>query len=78
MSENIAVRQDYTEEITALIRGNASPKVLAEKLGDYHGSDIAQAIESFTSADRRKLFRVSKAEMIAEAFEYLEEDTAGE
>ncbi|MBR6101424.1 MAG: magnesium transporter [Ruminococcus sp.] len=77
MGENTIVRQDYAEEILRLIRGNDSPKSLCEKLEDYHGSDIAQAMESFTAADRKKLFRVCQAEMLSEIFEYLEEDTAG-
>ena len=77
MGENTIVRQDYAEEILKLIRGNDSPKMLCEKLSDYHGSDIAQAMEQFTVNDRKKLFRVAQPDMLSEIFEYLDEEAAG-
>lgn len=70
-------RPEYIEEIIKLIKGNDSPKTLSEKLGDYHGSDLADALEQLTSAERRKLFRICPAALVAEAFEYLDEDAAG-
>ncbi len=77
MGENSTVRQDYAEEILRLIRGNDSPKMLGEKLSDYHGSDIAQAMEQFNASDRKKLFRVCLTDLLSEVFEYLDEDVAG-
>lgn len=67
---------DYEKEIISIIRGNYSPKVMLHKLGDYHGSDIADVIEQLTVQERKKLFRVCGIEMLAEAFEHFEEDDA--
>ena len=78
MNENItAERPEYVEEIIKLIKGNDSPKTLSEKLGDYHGSDLADALEQLSSTERRKLFRICPAPLVAEAFEYLEAEAAG-
>lgn len=67
---------EYVEEIVRLIKGNQSPKALAEKLGDYHGSDLADAMEQLAPAERKKLFRICPAELVSEAFEHLDEDSA--
>ena len=78
MNENlIAERPEYVEEIIKLIKGNDSPKTLSEKLEDYHGSDLADAIEQLAPAERKKLFRICPAALVAEAFEYLDEEEAG-
>ena len=36
-----AVKPDYKTEILMIIRSNASPKVLCDRLEDYHENDIA-------------------------------------
>lgn len=74
---NIIERPEYVEEIVRLIKGNDSPKTLSEKLGDYHGSDLADALEQLAPAERKKLFRICPPELTAEAFEHLDEETAG-
>ena len=74
---NINERPEYSAEIVKLIKGNESPKAIAEKLGDYHGSDLADAMELLTPAERKKLLRISPTELISEAYEHLDEDTAG-
>ncbi len=71
-----ASRPDYEQEIIAVIRGNDSPKALCSKLEDYHGNDIAQVLGMLTLPERRKLFRICTAQMLAEVFEHLEEDEA--
>ena len=78
MNENmIAERPEYVEEIIKLIKGNDTPKTLSEKLEDYHGSDLADAVEQLSSAEKKKLFRICPAALVAEAFEYLDEEEAG-
>ena len=72
-----SVRPDYGSEIIGIIRGNLSPKVMQSRLEDYHGNDIAQVMEHLTPADRRKLYRVCTVEMLADVFEYIDEDSAG-
>ncbi|HCA04400.1 MAG TPA: magnesium transporter [Ruminococcaceae bacterium] len=72
-----AVKPDYESEIIKIIRGNYSPKAAQKKLDDYHGNDIAGAMDELSVAERKKLYRICTAEMLAEAFEHLDEDEAG-
>ena len=76
--EAVAVRPDYESEIISVIRGNYSPKAAQKKLEDYHGNDIAQAMDSLTVQERKKLYRFCSASMLAEAMEHLEEDEAAD
>lgn len=77
-SESVAaVKPDYGNEIIAIIRGNDSPKAMRNKLSDYHGSDIADIMETLNESERRKLCRICTQDMLAEIFEHLEEATAG-
>lgn len=73
---NEAVKPNYESEIISIIRGNDTPKVMLNKLDDYHGSDIADVIEQLNETERKKLFRICEVSMLAEAFEHLEEETA--
>jgi len=70
-------RDNLAQEIVNIIRGGLSPKVISDRLDDYHGSDIAGAMELLDQNERKKLYRVCDADMLAEIFEYLEEDGAG-
>ena len=76
--EAAAVRPDYESEIISVIRSKSSPKAAQTKLEDYHGSDIAQAIDSLTLQERKKLCRICSPVMLAEALEHLEEEKAAE
>ena len=73
----VASIPDYETEIIKIIRGNSSPKVMQNLLDDYHGKDIAEVMDSLTVAERKKLYRVCTVDLIAEAFEYLDETSAG-
>ena len=76
--EAAAVRPDYESEIISVIRSKSSPTAAQTKLEDYHGSDIAQAIDSLTLQERKKLCRICSPVMLAEALEHLEEEKAAE
>lgn len=74
-AENSAAgKPNYESEIIDIIRGRLSPKAMQARLEDYHGSDIAQVMEMLTLPERRKLSRVCTAELLAEAFEHLDEE----
>ena len=73
-----ALKPDYASEIISIIKGNDSPKVMQSKLEDYHGNDIAEVMESLTITERKKLYRVCNEIMLAEVFEHLDEDVAGQ
>lgn len=70
------VKQNYVEEIINILKGNYSPRILHDKLEDYHANDIAQVIETADSRLRRKLYRVCDIQMLAESFEYMDEENA--
>lgn len=70
-------RPSYENEITRIIRGNDTPKLLQARLEDYHGSDIAEVMPHLSLPERRKLYRVSTAEMLSDVLEHLDEDEAG-
>ena len=76
--EVAAVRPDYESEIISVIRSNSSPKAAQHKLEDYHGSDIAQAIDALTMQERKKLYRICSPVMLAEALEHLDEEKAAD
>ena len=63
------IKPNYTDEIKMILRGNVSPKVIHDKLEDYHASDIADVLEASDVLLRRKLYRVCDIIMLSEAFE---------
>ena len=73
-----AVKPDYKAEILDIIRSNASPKVLCDRLEDYHENDIAEVLPDLAVTERRKLYRVMPANMISGILEYTEEEEAGQ
>ena len=76
--ENIVnSKPDYESEIIQIIRGNYSPRVMQNKLEDYHGNDISEVMEILSVDERKKLYRVCTASMLAEACEHMDEDVLG-
>lgn len=65
-------RPDYKGKIREIVRSNASPRIMKEKLEDYHENDIAQALTELTLGERRKIYRVLDVPMLSDVFEYSE------
>ena len=78
VSVKTAEKPNYESEIIQIIRENVSPKAMLCQLENYHGSDIADVMEQLNEQERRKLFRICPADMLAETFSHLEEERAGE
>lgn len=70
-------RPDYSGEILGIIRGNDTPKVMQQKLEDYHENDISEVIPQLSDTERKKLFRVCSPEMLSAVMEHLDEAQAG-
>ncbi|MBQ8924183.1 MAG: magnesium transporter [Lachnospiraceae bacterium] len=70
-------KPDYEAEILGIIRSNASPKTILNKLEDYHGNDIAQVLDTLNSQERKKFLRVCSVEMLADIFEHIDEEEVG-
>lgn len=43
--DTAAQHPDYKKEIIAIIRSTLTPKIIKEKIGEYHENDIAAAID---------------------------------
>ncbi|MBO7514300.1 MAG: magnesium transporter, partial [Lachnospiraceae bacterium] len=74
METEVAKRPDYEGEIMAIVRSQTSPKVMQEKLGDYHENDIAEVLPKLSSSERVKLYRVLGTEVLSAVFEYTEDE----
>ena len=80
--ENAAVNENshvdssevFVKEILELIRSKSSPKVLSVGLSKYHAGDLAAAMEEMTDKEREILYRSLTPDMLAEVFEYADED----
>lgn len=70
-------RPDYNGEILEIIRGNDTPKVMLQKLEDYHENDISEVIPQLSDTERKKLFRVCSPEMLSAVMEHLDDSQAG-
>lgn len=68
-----AVPPNYGDEITAIIKSNLSPKLMREKLGDYHENDIAGILGDIGKDERMRLYSILPAETLAYVIEYADE-----
>ena len=79
--ENTQDYQDYQEyraELLGIVRSNASPGIMRNKLEDYHENDLADVFPDLSVAERRKLCRILNLDMLADIFEYIDEKQAAE
>ena len=67
---------DYENEIITVLRGSVFPRAIQELLEDYHGNDIAQVMEDLTPQERSRFFKIASSDLLAETFEYLDEEDA--
>ena len=59
MRENDAVQvRDYQTELEQIMRSNVSPRVLKDRISDYHENDIASSFEVLTRDERERLYRI--------------------
>ena len=67
------IQRNYVEEIVTLITTEKDLSALKEQLGDYHESDVADALPLLTKQDRLKLYKLLGDEAVSEIFAYLED-----
>ena len=68
------VQMKYQKEIEAIVRGMSSPKVMHDRLLDYHENDIAAALEDMNPTERQRLYRILNAEEISGVLSYIDEE----
>ena len=66
-------KPDYAAQIIQIVKSNASPKIIKDKIQDYHENDIADALIEMNVADRKKLYRILDADVLSDVFEYLDD-----
>ena len=62
---------DYESEIIKIVKSNSSPKVIKNKLDDYHDNNIAHVLAELKKFERQKLYRILDEERLASIFEYV-------
>ena len=72
-----AVRHpDYKTQVVQILRSGLTPRLMRERLSDYHENDIAAALELLKKEERSKLYRVLDTATLAEVLEYSEGTSA--
>ncbi len=74
-TENLAntTHRDYATEIADIIRSNLAPKLIREKLLDYHDNDIAAALAELKKEERNKLYTILDSDTLANVLEYADD-----
>lgn len=71
--ENIvSLKPNYVSEIVGIIKSNASPNAMRERLEDYHENDIAEVLPTLTATERKKIYRILDTAMVSNILEYAE------
>lgn len=73
MTERMMKRPEYVDELIRIIRSNLPKEELLDKLSDYHDNDIAEALDSLTASERKRLYSVLGVQRIAQIFAYLDD-----
>lgn len=76
LTAEASAKPDYSAEIIQILRSNAAPKALMYQLEDYHANDIAEVLSTLSAQERKKFYRICKTDMLAEIFEYFDEENA--
>ena len=68
-----ATLRDYQNEVADIIRSNLAPKLIREKLLDYHENDIAAALADLKKEERSKLYTILSSDTLASVLEYADD-----
>lgn len=69
----ITQHPDYKHEIVAVIRSTLTPKLIKDKIREYHENDIAAAMELLKKDERHKLYSMLDTQTLADVLEYSEQ-----
>lgn len=74
-NENSIIVQhpDYRTEIVQIFRSNLTPKLMRERILDYHENDIAAAMELLNKDERKRFYSILDTITLASIFEYSEQ-----
>lgn len=63
---------DYKSEILQILRSNFTPRILRERILDYHENDIAAALELMSRDERKRFYSIPDIAALADILEYSE------
>lgn len=69
----IVQHPDYETEIIQILRSNFTPKIMRERILDYHENDIATAIELMSKDERKRFYSILDTATLARILEYSEQ-----
>ena len=69
----LTLHPDYKTEIADIVKSNLAPKLLRERLLDYHENDIAAALTVLHKEERSKLYKILDIETLANVLEYADD-----
>ena len=72
----IGQRPDYQKEIIAIVRGTLTPRIMRDRLEDYHENDLADVLPLLSTPERRKFYRVLSTETLSDILEHTNEEDA--
>ncbi len=67
------VHPDYQNEIASIVKSNLTPKLMREKLVDYHENDIANTLPELHKDERLRLYSILSMDTLAGVLEYVDE-----
>ena len=73
-ANELNMQRENEEEILQIIRSRNSPKIIKDKLEDYHENDIASILPKLSVKERESLYRLLENDLLADIMEHLEEE----
>lgn len=64
----------FGQKILDVVRSKSSPKVIRDKLQEFHSGDIASVMPEMTFRERETVYRLLDLDTLSEVFEYADED----
>ncbi|MDO5014918.1 MAG: magnesium transporter [Clostridia bacterium] len=73
-NKNEVKNRDHKLQIISIIKSNLPAKVIADKILDFHESDIADTLELLKKNERAKLYSILDAKILASILEYTQDE----
>lgn len=72
-AENEKIKLNYEQEILNIIRSKDSPKVIGDRLKEYHAKNLGEVLEILERKERESLYRLMDIKDLSELLEYTDD-----
>lgn len=72
-AENEKIKLNYEQEILNIIRSKDSPKVIGDRLKEYHAKNLGEVLEILERKERESLYRLMDVRDLSELLEYTDD-----